>query len=126
VPLVDEHFVPIRNRENDYLIDRNAQENLTFTGVQGVAEQDAMIQDSQGLIADRTRENLTATDSAVVRFRRTFLGGVKALAEGKAPAAAHNGGAYRLRSGSWVADKSHDFAAIMVQRFGDPIGRINK
>ena len=32
-----------------------------------------MAQDSQGLIADRTREHLTATDVAIVRFRRLML-----------------------------------------------------
>jgi phenylpropionate dioxygenase-like ring-hydroxylating dioxygenase large terminal subunit len=126
VSVVDDLFIPIRKRENDYLIDRMEQAHLTYTGIRGVAEQDAMIQDSQGLIADRTRENLTATDAAVVRFRRTFLGGVKALAEGTAPAAANNGSAYRLRSGSWIADRRFDFDAVMTQRFGDPIGRIDK
>ncbi|HLS85196.1 MAG TPA: Rieske 2Fe-2S domain-containing protein, partial [Burkholderiales bacterium] len=42
---VDENYVPLRNRENDYLIDRHDQRTRTYTGVQGVAEQDAMIQD---------------------------------------------------------------------------------
>ena len=46
-----------------------------ITGVRGVAEQDAMIQDSQGRIADRTREHLSASDAAIVRFRRTMLVG---------------------------------------------------
>ena len=32
-----------------------------------------MIQQSQGLVADRTRENLTATDAAIVRFRRLLI-----------------------------------------------------
>ena len=53
-------FVPLRNRSNDYLIDREEQKHRSFTGVRGIAEQDAIAQDSQGLIADRTRENLTA------------------------------------------------------------------
>ena len=52
---VDERFVPLRNRENDYLIDRADQKLRTFTGIRGISEQDAAIQDSQGVIADRAR-----------------------------------------------------------------------
>mgnify|MGYP005736979075 CR=1 FL=1 len=70
---VDGQYRGIRNRGNDYLIDRGAQREQTYTGIRGLAEQDAMIQESQGPIADRTKENLTATDAAVVRFRRTVL-----------------------------------------------------
>ncbi|MFN0160613.1 MAG: Rieske 2Fe-2S domain-containing protein [Burkholderiales bacterium] len=119
----DTDYVPLRRRENDYLIDRAAQRNESFTGVRGVSEQDAMVQDSQGLIADRTREHLTATDAAVVRFRRVVLEAAKALAAGKAPAAVQDGAAYRLRSGSWVAHRDKTLAEVMRERFGDMIGR---
>ena len=67
---VDKNWVPIRNRDNDYLIDREEQKHRTYTGIAGVSEQDACIQDSQGFIADRTRENLGPTDIGIVRFRR--------------------------------------------------------
>ena len=67
---VDENWVPIRNRGNDYLIDREAQKTRSFTGIEGLSEQDAAIQDSQGFIADRTREHLGPTDLGIVRFRR--------------------------------------------------------
>lgn len=117
-------FVPLRNRDNDYLIDRAAQKHDSYTGVVGIAEQDAMVHDSQGLIADRAEENLTATDAGVVRFRKTMLAAMRALREGKGPAAAHNGMAYRLRSGSWIADRRFSFTDIMLQRFGDPVGRV--
>ncbi len=68
---VDEQWVPIRHRANDYLIDREAQRTRSFTGIEGLSEQDAAIQDSQGFIADRTREHLGPTDLGIVRFRRT-------------------------------------------------------
>jgi len=41
-----------------------------------------MVQESQGAIADRTREHLTPTDAAIVRFRRIMLTGAKALGDG--------------------------------------------
>ena len=119
-------FVPLRNRNNDYLLDREEQKHRSFTGIKGVAEQDAMIQDSQGLIADRTTEHLTGTDAATVHFRRAMLNGVKELREGKEPAAAKNGAAYCLRSGSWIAKESTAFEAVMVERFHDPAGRVKK
>jgi phenylpropionate dioxygenase-like ring-hydroxylating dioxygenase large terminal subunit len=116
-------YVPLSRRENEYRIDRDDQRHRTFTGIRGVSEQDAMIQDSQGLIADRTREHLTPTDAAVVRFRRVVLGGARALAVGVSPAVAGDAEAYRLRSGSWVARRELAFADVMMQRFADKAGR---
>jgi phenylpropionate dioxygenase-like ring-hydroxylating dioxygenase large terminal subunit len=117
-------YVPLRNRTNDYLIDREEQKHRSFTGVRGIAEQDAMAQDSQGLIADRTREHLTATDVAIVRFRRVMLEGAKALREGTEPVAARLHESYRLRSGGAVASSSLPFDEVMRQRFGSPTGEV--
>ncbi len=121
---VDERYIPIRNRSNEYLIDRCNQKHITYTGVRGVAEQDAMIQDSQGRIADRTQEHLTASDAAIVRFRRTVLTGAKALAQGQEPTAPFLPAAYRLRSGSWVAAEGVSFEQVMLERFGDRVGQV--
>ena len=118
-------FVPLRNRSNDYLIDREDQKHRSFTGVRGIAEQDAMAQNSQGLIADRSREHLTPTDIAVVRFRRMMLEGARALREGKEPVAAQLPESYRLRCGGAVAPSSLSFEEVMRQRFGSPTGRVS-
>jgi len=118
-------FVPRRNRTNDYLVDREDQKHRSFTGVRGVAEQDAMAQDSQGLIADRTREHLTPTDVAIVRFRRAMLEGAKALAAGKEPAAAQRHGSYRLRSGGAIAPSRLAFEQVMRERFGSATGKVS-
>lgn len=117
-------YVPLRNRNNDYLIDRDEQKHRTFTGVRGVAEQDQMIQESQGTIVDRSLENLSPSDAGVARFRRTILAGAKALAEGTEPQAPWCADAYRLRSGSWLAPPETSLEDVMRQRFGDPIGRV--
>ena len=116
-------YVPLRNRHNDYQIDRDEQRHRTFTGVRGVSEQDAMVQDSQGLIADRTLEHLTPADAAVVRFRRVVLNGARDLAHGAPPAVAQDAEAYRLRSGSWVAADTKPFNDVMLERFADAAGR---
>ena len=123
---VDERFVPIRNRENDYLIDRADQKLRTFTGIRGISEQDAAIQNSQGVIADRAREHLGPTDLAIVRFRRLMLEGARNLGAGLEPAAAKDGAAYTVRSGSALADRAIPFADVMTARFGDPLGRVGR
>ena len=71
----------MRNKSNDYGIERSVQRRETYTGVKGTAEQDIMIQQSQGLVADRTRENLPATDAAIVRFRRLLIESARDLFE---------------------------------------------
>jgi phenylpropionate dioxygenase-like ring-hydroxylating dioxygenase large terminal subunit len=121
---VDADFKPLRNRDNDYLIDREDQKTRTFTGIQGVSEQDAMIQDSQGLISDRTREHLGPTDVAIIAFRKMMLRGARELQQGVEPAAARDAKGYRLRGGSMVEDRSLGFADAMSKRFGDPLGRV--
>jgi phthalate 4,5-dioxygenase oxygenase subunit len=121
---VDTNWVPIRNRGNDYLIDREDQKLRTYTGIQGVSEQDACIQDSQGLIADRSREILGPTDIGIVRFRRLILDAAKGIAEGKAPAALAKPGSYMVRAGGMVAPASKPLEEVKKARFGDPIGRV--
>ena len=115
-------FVPVRNRSNDFLIDREEQKHKSFTGVRGVAEQDAMAQASQGVIADRTREHLTPTDIGVVRFRRIMLDAAKSIAAGKEPEAPHLHKSYRLRAGGAVTHAA-SLDEVMKERFGDALGR---
>jgi hypothetical protein len=92
--------------------------------VRGIAEQDQMAQESQGFIVDRTREHLTPTDIAVVRFRRLMLDGVKALQAGREPAAAGDPAAYRLRSGGAIAPSKLAFEDVMKERFRSATGRV--
>ncbi|HEV8096983.1 MAG TPA: Rieske 2Fe-2S domain-containing protein [Burkholderiales bacterium] len=117
-------YLPIRNRGNDYLIDRNEQKLRSFTGVRGIAEQDTLAQESQGPIADRTREHLTATDVGVAHFRRLMIREARALAAGTEPAAARRHASYRLRSGGAVLDSRLSFEDVMKQRFGTATGAV--
>ena len=64
-------FRPVANRDNDYLIDREAQKaGSSSSGVKGIAMQDASIQESMGRVADRSRENLVLTDRGIAPARR--------------------------------------------------------
>ncbi len=120
----DEHYVPIRNRSNGYMLDRDVQRTQTFSGIEGVSEQDAAVQESQGLIADRTTERLGPTDLGIVRFRRLLLDAAAELADGIEPAAASVPEAYRVRSGAIVIDGALDFDDVLLARFGTPNGEV--
>ena len=88
---------PLRNRSNDYLIDREAQRTLTFTGIRGIGEQDFSVQEGMGEIVDRTREHLGTSDIGIVAMRRRLLKAAADLQEGVAPYAAFHGDVYRVR-----------------------------
>jgi phthalate 4,5-dioxygenase len=79
-------FIPIANASNDYLIDRQAQKRReTFSGVLGIAEQDAAVQESMGTITQRELENLVGTDNGIIMTRRKLIQSAKALANGIKP-----------------------------------------
>ena len=115
-------YVPLRNRANDYRIDRAAQKTRSYTGITGISEQDAALQDSQGPIADRTREHLGPTDVGLLHFRKLMLDSARALAVGVEPPAATAPRAYAVRSGASVTHKSKDFSTVMTERFGTVTG----
>ena len=123
---LDDSYKPVRNLSNDFGIDRQVQKYQSFTGVKGLAEQDSMVQHSQGPIVDRTREHLTATDSAVVRFRRKILDAAKQLADGAEPSAHYNSSWFCTRPGSWFAGEEVPLEEVMMERFGDPLGRVRQ
>ena len=72
---------PTERLDNDYLIDRQLQKTYSFTGIAGVRAQDAMVSETAGPIADRTREHLGASDRAVVAMRRLLIDSAVALTE---------------------------------------------
>src|SRR5436190_3823359 len=113
---VDERWLPVRNRANDYLIDRADQKGRSFTGVRGISEQDACIQDSQGPVYDRTKEHLGTTDVAIIEFRKLMLRMARELREGVEPPQARMGDAYLVRSGAAVAPREVPFAEVAKER----------
>ena len=121
---VDASYMPLRNLRNDYLIDRVAQKHDSYTGITGVSEQDAAIQDSQGPIQDRTREHLGPTDIGIVEFRKLMMGAARALARGEAPKAVAASSRFAVRSGGWVTAPTRSLGEAMTERFGHPHGYV--
>jgi len=75
-------YRPLANKDNDYLIDREAQKKgLTYSGVEGIGMQDASLQESMGPIMDRTKENLVSTDNGIIMARQRLRKAALALQE---------------------------------------------
>ncbi len=73
---------PVRNWSNDYLIDRDMQQRgESFSGVPGIPLQDQMVQESMGVIVDRTLEHLGSSDRMVMITRKALLDAVRDYSE---------------------------------------------
>ena len=80
----DYHF--IRNQSNRYLQDREEQKTSTFTGMGSVfVVQDAMANETQGPIQDRTKETLGVADMSIAAWRRMLLRAIRTVEEGGVP-----------------------------------------
>jgi phthalate 4,5-dioxygenase oxygenase subunit len=100
-------FIPLRNKDNDYLIDRERQRSgRSYTGIRGIREEDLAVQESMGEIYDRSQEHLGSADLAVIAMRRRLLEAVNALAErGELPYEAQRPEAYHVRSAALVLSR---------------------
>ena len=119
-------FLPLANKDNDYLMDRRAQKSgRTYGGIAGFAMQDASIQESMGPIVDRSRENLVGTDKGIVMARRRLLRAAKALTEqGTAPPGVdpvHQ----RVRSASVVLRPDQPFATAVPEALAAKPGAVH-
>ncbi len=75
-------FRPAANKDNDYLMNREAQKaGTTFSGIEGIGMQDASLQESMGPVVDRTKENLVSTDNGIIMARHRLLRAVKAFVD---------------------------------------------
>ncbi len=95
--LIPGTLLPLANKGNDYLIDRQMQKTVNFSGIYGVNEQDRALQESMGAIPDRSQEHLGSSDLAVIAARRTLLKAAKDLQKGIEPYAATHGEVYHVR-----------------------------
>jgi hypothetical protein len=68
-----------------FVVDREKQRTINFTGLEGFAAQDTGIIESMGVISDRTKEHLGFSDTYVIAVRRFLLRAVTSFSEGKEP-----------------------------------------
>jgi phthalate 4,5-dioxygenase oxygenase subunit len=75
-------YRPEANKDNDYLIDREAQrDGSEYSGIRGIAVQDGSLQESMGPIIDRTKENLVGCDNGIIMARHRLMRAAKQLRE---------------------------------------------
>lgn len=120
----DGTFRPVANRDNNYLMNREAQKNnVHFSGVTSLAIQDSSVQESQGLIADRSDEYLVATDKAIITARKKLLDALKNMEKGIDPPGLSQS-SHHIRSASFVLEDNGDYVGLAREstemRKGEP------
>jgi phenylpropionate dioxygenase-like ring-hydroxylating dioxygenase large terminal subunit len=98
------------NKDNDYLIDRAAQKaGISYSGIEGIAAQDAAVQELMGPIVDRTKENLVSTDNGIIMTRHRLLRAAKALAEKDIAPPGIDPAHHRVRPASFILPRDQTF-----------------
>jgi nitrite reductase/ring-hydroxylating ferredoxin subunit len=99
-----------QNKDNDYLIDRDAQRTTSYTGIAGIHQQDQAVTESMGPIYDRTQEHLGSSDAMVIRTRRRVINAARALSDNATtPPGVDDPAVYRYRSGGVILPRDADW-----------------
>src|SRR6266850_2194012 len=99
-----------QNKDNDYLIDREAQRTTSYTGIAGIHQQDQAVTESMGPIYDRSQEHLGTSDAMVIRTRRRVINAARALRDtATTPPGVDEPAVYRYRSGGVVLPRDADW-----------------
>jgi phthalate 4,5-dioxygenase oxygenase subunit len=128
-----EHYLPATSdplsrwrftgsKENDYLIDYEAQRTLRFSGVPTFHLQDRAMTESMGPICDRTQEHLASSDAMIIQVRRRLLSAVQQFQNGSVPVGVDNPEIYRVRSASVVLNQQTSWlegASTFLEAFTD-------
>ena len=67
----------------------SVQRTKTFTGIEGITNQDRAVQENMGAIAERWRETLGTTDRAIIDMRKLLLEELRAVEDGGEPLGCH-------------------------------------
>ena len=103
-------YRPLENKDNDYMMDRAAQKaGISFSGIRGIAMQDASLQESMGPIQNRTREHLVSTDNGIIMARQRLMKAAKALAEKNEAPSGTDPKVQRVRSAAVVLPRDQSF-----------------
>jgi hypothetical protein len=107
----------VASAENDYLIDREMQRTVSFSGISGLFPQDSAMTESMDMIADRTLEHLVPSDRMIVMTRRRLYEAAWALKEhGTVPPLVDDPEtAAFVRSGEVVAPADRDWLDIYAE-----------
>jgi len=103
-------YRPMENKDVDYLMDREAQKRgETFSGVRGIAQQDASLQESMGPIVDREKERLVSSDTGIIKARQKLRKAVEALRDEGVTPPGVDPTHHRIRSAAIVLPQEESF-----------------
>ena len=109
-------FRPRQNKDNDYLMDRDAQKRgESYSGIWGIAMQDASLQESMGPIVDRTKENLVSTDNGIIMARHRLRKACTALRDKGTLPPGRTTGHQQVRSAAKVLPPDQPFKEAMKE-----------
>jgi nitrite reductase/ring-hydroxylating ferredoxin subunit len=114
----DANLGKVRNLSNDYLQDRKKMHTRGewWSGIDGLLNQDAAVQESAGAIYDRTNEHLVSADIAVAKVRQVLLHAVREFQAGKKPPALDPSIRFdRIRSEKIIVPKGTPWKTLGVQ-----------
>jgi hypothetical protein len=111
----------VASEENDYLIDREMQRTVSFSGISGLFPQDSAMTESMGAVTDRTLEHLVPSDRMIVMTRRRLYEAAWALRETGAvpPLVDDPEKSAAVRAGEIVAPASRDWLEIYEEALAD-------
>jgi phenylpropionate dioxygenase-like ring-hydroxylating dioxygenase large terminal subunit len=102
---------------NDYEVDRDVQRTGSYTGIEGIHQQDQAVTETMGDITDHTREHLAPSDQMITATRKRLVRAAKALAkDGTPPPASENPEAFALaRGGFFIAEAGRKWPEVYEQ-----------
>jgi len=111
----------VADQHNDYLIDREMQRTVSYSGIEGLFPQDSAMTESMGEITDRTLEHLVPSDHMIVMTRRRLYEAAWALREnGTVPPLVDDPEtSAAVRSGEIIAPADRDWLEIYEDAIAD-------
>jgi phenylpropionate dioxygenase-like ring-hydroxylating dioxygenase large terminal subunit len=108
------HWWPASNPENEWMLDREVQQERTFTGIPTIRMQDSAMTTSMGSLMERSEEHLGSTDAMIIKTRQRLLQAARELqADGTAPPGSKQPELYRARSCSAVLPANADWRTAL-------------
>jgi phthalate 4,5-dioxygenase len=106
-------FRSFQNITNNYGLDRDVQRSETYTGIDGINQQDRALQESMGRIVDRSKERLGPADKAIAQARRLLLDAVRTAEAGGNPDGTGTS-YYHIHAGEEVLPRDADWHQILA------------
>jgi phenylpropionate dioxygenase-like ring-hydroxylating dioxygenase large terminal subunit len=101
---------------NDYLIDRNSQRTVAYSGMPNLLAEDQAVTESMGPVYDRSNEHLGTTDAMIIRTRRRLLDLLRTHADGRSvPPGVDDPEIYQVRAGGTVLPDGDDWLEAVAK-----------